>query len=414
MVSPERLLDPALAPVWEAADRLPRDAGPAETERFLQAARRAGADAALARAAAQQSQLRRRAATTFGVAADGLLFTRSGLEQATRPVVAGRRADRLAAAGFSAFADLGCGIGIDSIAAARLGLAVLAIERDPETAAIAAANLRAHCAARVVTADAATEPVPPDHVAFVDPGRRAGYDTTGAARRVLDPERWQPPWSWLRQFAGRHPATVAKVAPGISHDLLPAGAEVEWVSVAGDLVEATVWFPGAASEPGTRHAVVLWPGQDPWTPASEARLTATGEREAAAGPLGGWLLEPDPAVIRSHLIADLCAVTGGRLLSPGIAYLTTDVAPRTPFAKAWPIEGVLPADPRALRAVLRARGVGSAEIRTRGLALDPERFRHELRLGRGDTAAHLAVTRVQGRPAALLLGERSARVTGDP
>ena len=51
------------------------------------------------------------------------------------------------------------------------------------------------------------------------------------------------------------PHTVLKVAPGIDHALLPPGAEAEWVSVDGDLVEATLWCGPLAAAP--RRATVL-------------------------------------------------------------------------------------------------------------------------------------------------------------
>ena len=64
------------------------------------------------------------------------------------------------------------------------------------------------------------------------------------------------------------------------------------------------------------------PGKDPWQ-ATETRLPATaGDGAHHRGPLGSWLLEPDPAIIRGHLLAELCDLTGGHLVSDGIAYVT--------------------------------------------------------------------------------------------
>ena len=44
-----------------------------------------------------------------------------------------------------------------------------------------------------------------------------------------------------------------KVAPGLDHALIPPGAEAEWVSVDGDLVEAALWCgelaPGSPAAP---------------------------------------------------------------------------------------------------------------------------------------------------------------------
>jgi predicted RNA methylase len=46
----------------------------------------------------------------------------------------GRRAARLAAAGVTTIADLGCGLGSDALAAARAGIRVYAVDADPLTA----------------------------------------------------------------------------------------------------------------------------------------------------------------------------------------------------------------------------------------------------------------------------------------
>jgi len=104
------------------------------------ALRAAGVDPDLAAAALTQATLRRSAAGKFGALAAGMFFTRTGLEQATRWPVAQARADRLARAGARRIADLGCGIGADSLAFARAGLTVTAVESDPFTADVARAS----------------------------------------------------------------------------------------------------------------------------------------------------------------------------------------------------------------------------------------------------------------------------------
>jgi SAM-dependent methyltransferase len=106
----------------------------------------------LSAAALSQVALRRRARTKFGDAADELFLTRDGLEQATRPDLAAHHAARLRAAGATRVVDLGCGIGTDARAFADAGLEVLAVERDPATAAVARANLAGR--AEVACADA--------------------------------------------------------------------------------------------------------------------------------------------------------------------------------------------------------------------------------------------------------------------
>jgi 16S rRNA G1207 methylase RsmC len=78
-----------------------------------------------AAAALQQAALRRQAVDKFGPAAAAMFFTRDGLEQATRLVVADQHARRFVAAGVRRVVDLGCGIGADALAFARAGLAVV-------------------------------------------------------------------------------------------------------------------------------------------------------------------------------------------------------------------------------------------------------------------------------------------------
>ncbi|HEU4347224.1 MAG TPA: methyltransferase domain-containing protein, partial [Actinoplanes sp.] len=212
-----------------------------------------GIDPALAAAALTQAELRRRAVPKFGARAAAMFFTRTGLEQATRAVVADRRAARLAAAGIRTLADLGCGLGSDALAAARAGIAVYAVDRDPMTTAAAAANVAVAGLDHLITvecADATGVAVERYDAVFADPARRRA-----GGGRVFDPRAYEPPWDFVAGLPGRVPRTVLKLAPGIDHALLPPGAEGEWVSVRGDLVEAAVWCGPLATAP--RRASVL-------------------------------------------------------------------------------------------------------------------------------------------------------------
>ncbi|MEV6845570.1 methyltransferase domain-containing protein [Actinoplanes sp. NPDC051411] len=342
----------------------------------------------LAAAALTQVELRRRAVAKFGAAAGRMFFTRAGLEQATRAVVADRRAARLAAAGVKSLADLGCGLGSDALAAARAGLSVYAVEADPQTAALAAANVAESGLADLITvecADATTVDLAGFDAVFADPARRRA-----GRGRVFDPRSYSPPWDFVAALADRVPRTVLKLAPGIDHDLLPPGAEGEWVSVDGDLVEAAFWCGPLASVP--RRAVLLPSG---------AELTGSGIEAAPVGPPGAFLYDPDPAVVRAHLVAEFAATVGGRLADPSIAYVYTDEPVDTPYARRLAVTDVLPFSLKRLRALLRERGVGRLEIRKRGSALEPEKLRRDLKLS-GPAAASLVLTRVAGAPTVIL------------
>jgi hypothetical protein len=353
------------------------------------AMRAAGFEPDLAASALTQARLRRQAEAKFGPDAGRLFFTRPGLEQATRSVVADRRAARLVAAGVTAVADLGCGIGADTIAFARAGLRVLAIESDPATAAIAQSNVDAlGLAATVRCADATTVDLSEVDAAFCDPARR---DTVRTGR-VFDPRAYSPPWSFVVGLTDRIAATVVKSAPGLDHANIPENAEAEWVSVDRDLVECALWFGRLATVP--RRASLLTRG-------ASVELTGPGDRAARVGPVDRYVTDPDPAVVRAHLLAEYAETVDGVLADPHIAYVFTDQPTSGPYGRCFEITELLPFALKQLRAALRERGIGKLEILKRGLGVDPARMRRELRLA-GPHSATLILTRLGDRPTAFL------------
>ncbi|AZM48172.1 SAM-dependent methyltransferase [Streptomyces sp. WAC 06738] len=350
--------------------------------------------AELVSAALGQARLRQRAAAKFGADAARMYFTPDGVEQATRTAVAAHRAARFAALGVDRVADLCCGIGGDAVALARAGIAVLAVDRDPAAAAAARANATALGVAgrvEVRCAEVGDVDISGYDAVFVDPARRVR-----GRGRVFDPEAYSPPLSWAVEVAGRVSHGALKVAPGIPHEAVPEAAEAEWVSDAGDVKEAVLWF-GAASgavSPGRRRATLL-PGG--------ATLVGRGLPDPPPGPVGRYLYEPDGAVIRAHLVAEVAAQAGGRLLDPTIAYVTSDDLVRTPYATAYEITDTLPFNVKKLRALLRERGVGSVTVKKRGSAVEPEELRRKLKLtGPAAVSCTVFLTRVAGAPTVLL------------
>ena len=146
-----------------------------------------------------QARLRAKAVPKFGDFAARMLFTPDGLEQATRLRVAAMHAGRFAEAGVDVVADLGCGIGADSLAFAALDLGVLAVERDEVTAAIATYNLAPFPSARVELGDAETADLAGIGGVWLDPARRAD------GPRLDDPSDWSPSLDWAFGIARDRP-----------------------------------------------------------------------------------------------------------------------------------------------------------------------------------------------------------------
>ncbi|MGY1583514.1 class I SAM-dependent methyltransferase [Streptomyces sp. MN13] len=345
--------------------------------------------AELVSAALGQARLRQRAAAKFGAEDAGrMFFTPNGVEQSTRASVAAYRARRMRELGVTSVADLCCGIGGDAIALARAGIRVLAVDRDPLTAAVARANAEELGLADLVEvreADVTEVDTAGYDAVFVDPARRGGRG------RIFDPEAYSPPLSWAVEAAGKARHAALKVAPGIPHEAVPDTAEAEWISDGGDVKEAVLWFGTA---PGLVRATLL-PG--PRT------LTGRGLADPAVRPVGRFLYEPDGAVIRAHLVAEVAEEVGGGLLDATIAYVTADELRPTPYASAYEITDHLPFNVKKLKALLRERQVGVLTVKKRGSAVEPEELRRKvLPKPHGPGSATVFLTRVAGAPAMLL------------
>ena len=365
----------------------------ADVVRTVSELRAAGHPAGMVAAVLNQSKLRAKAGPKFGPFADRMLFTEAGLEQATRLSIAALHAGRFRDAGVASVADLGCGIGADALALAALDLRVTAVERDEVTAAIAAYNLAPWENVTVVHADAVDVPLDEVDAVFLDPARRtAGHQNTS---RLRDPADFSPSLDFAFGL-GERMTTGIKLGPGVDRDLIPAGIEAQWISVDREVVELGVWF-GAAARPGIGRAALVIGDH------GTAELTGAADSEdAPIGTIGQYVYEPDGAVIRARLIGDLARQIGASMLSPGIAYLTADKLVPTPFARAFRVIAVLPFDERTLRRELAARGIGTLEIKKRGVDVDPAQLRKKLSL-KGRASGTLIVTRVAGRHCALLV-----------
>ncbi|WP_285115774.1 SAM-dependent methyltransferase [Leifsonia sp. fls2-241-R2A-40a] len=383
LLSPEglRLLD-SLPPYESERDVL----------RIVSDLRKQGHSPALVAAVLTQSKLRRKAVAKFGDFASSMLFTEAGLEQATRLPVAARHAGRFRAAGIRRVADLGCGIGGDALALAALELEVTAVEADEVTAAIASFNLAPFPTAVVEHGRAEDVDLREINGVFLDPARRtAGHTQT---ERLTDPDDYTPSLGFAYELAtGR--SVGLKLGPGFDRDLIPSTAEAQWISADGQVVELGLWF-GALARPGIHRAALVLRGD------RADELTADADSpDEETGPLGEYLFEPDGAVIRARLIGDLARRIDGRMLSDQIAYITADSPAETPFASGFRILETLPYGEKDLKRALRQRGIGTLEIKKRGVDVDPAALRRRLGLN-GDRPATLILTRVAGRHTALL------------
>lgn len=367
------------------------------------------------------AQARTRARAKFGERARTLMLTQEAAEQATRPVIAHYRAQRLRPVA-GTVADLGCGIASDSAVYAADRGAVVAVELDPLTASFAAKNLEFCPQARVYSGDvtgyvhgelldAAGEPV---GMVWMDPARR---ELRGAKKahteRLFDPEAFSPPFSFVLNLARTGVPMGVKLGPGFPHEGIPSPediaseanpnprVEAEWIQSEGSLAELVLWFNALAQEGVARTATSVHelpmeetiPHEgtaetDALLPAYEAvsfrsPLTAEEAKQSVDVPAslpqpGDYLLEPAPAVVRSHLVAEFAQSIGAHLLDEHLAYLYSAELVEHPLVACYEVLEEIPLQEKQLKRWVREQGFTALTIKKRGVDIVPEQLRARL------------------------------------
>lgn len=364
----------------------------------------------------EQADLRRRAAAKFAHP-ERMFFTRVGLEQATDEWVAAYKATRffereggnasdrdssLAAqtsseTGINAarIADLCCGIGGDLMAFARGGTAV-GVERDPIAAHFASVN----SAVAVEAIDIADFDVRTVDAWHMDPDRRPG------GRRTTSLEWCEPNRETIEQLLKRAPHGAVKLAPAT--DVPPqwaAGCELEWISRDRECKQLVAWHGSLAATPGQRHATIIT------NTASRGVFAADMEFRTIVGSVNlsmpvarevfAYVFDVDPAVTAARLTGTIASEHGLSALGGGPSYLTGPHPIEDAALACFRVRDVLPLRVGKLAQYFRAHNIGQLEIKKRGVDIDPEKLRRELKL-RGSNAATLLITPMGGRPVAIV------------
>lgn len=325
-----------------------------------------------ASAIAEQLTLRARALRNHG-RAGAWLHTAEGLEMMTHPLVAERRAKRLAGLGLPVV-DLTCGIGGDLAAIAGAGARAAGLEREGAHALFAAYN----AGVSVVRGDATLAPFQLASLAvLVDPSRREG------GQRRFAPDAFSPPWDQVLRIASAARAAVVKAPPGIGPEFVPPGAEFEAVQLKGSMREVSLWLGGDAV-PGLRRAVLL--------PAEVTLDSTEPEADATPGPPEAFLFDPESCVTRATLVRQLAHRLSARLLDPHIAYLTAGTAQFSPFAATFEVLDHLPFSVARLKQRLRDRHWRPDEIRRRAFPVEPDELRRLLGKLEGEPVTLLLTT----------------------
>ena len=291
-----------------------------------------------------------------------------------------------------------------------LGVTVQGVDADPVTAAIADVNLRhwPDSRARVGLAEefeAPRDPLRSRVGVWLDPARRmpGGPARHGRIKRVFRLDEIPPTWEFVLQVATAVPATGAKLSPSMPHDAIPHGTEAQWTSFAGEVLECAVWWGPLAAAPGRSarssaraarrsRSTRRWPSRRS-RPPSRWRRGAVALRARPRGDPGRAAGRGDrgDARQRGRLRAGLRRQRAQRrrAVRPPLRRARGDAVQRQVAAR-----------------LAQQHGITGLTIKKRGVRLDDEELRRQLRIGRkaGDGAqATVILTRVAGQQVVLVV-----------
>jgi hypothetical protein len=338
----------------------------------------------LVRAAITLVELRRKGEAKFSRAAE-MWFDRVGLEQATAEPVARHKAKRFAGRVW----DYCCGIGGDALALAD-GCEVVAVDADPAACLRTTWNAEVYGVAQslpVVCADVERLHVPRRNLVHIDPDRRPGG--RGRVGRVED---CRPGLPFLLDLTRTFAGGGIKLSAAANFMGKFPGAEVELISLAGECKEATVWFGGLAGKESFRATVL---------PAGETLAGNPLDALSEVAPLGEYLYDPDPAVVRSGLVDLAAEQLALWRLDEAEEYLSSDQSVASAFVRRFKVLAELPNNERAIRNYFRESGFGQVEIKCRHVPIAVEAVRRKLPLA-GNRPAVLIFAKLGGKTRAVV------------
>jgi hypothetical protein len=365
-----------------------------ESDMRMQAQLRKEHSAELVRSALLLRDSRRRAAAKFSKA-DAMWFDPVGLEQATSEPVARYKAKRFS----GEVADWCCGVGMDSIALADHGCRVSSVDWRSANCTRTLWNAEAYGVSDRITTSAADvrDAATTASLVHIDPDRRS---KTG--QRFMRVEDCEPNLEFLLEMIPRFSGGAIKLSPASNFGgkFIDGPVEIELVSLKGECKEATIWFGELAGESPFRatalHGSVLG-GEYQTTSIAADPLSAWTQVK----PLGAYIYDPDPAIVRSGLVDVLAEQLELWRLDDAEEYLTGDQLVSSPFLQSFQVSENLPNNDKEIRRAIRVGGYGQVEIKCRHIPIKAELVRKKLPLT-GTSPVTLIYTRQEGKARAVI------------
>ncbi|SMG18467.1 class I SAM-dependent methyltransferase [Fibrobacter sp. UWB13] len=266
---------------------------------------------------------------------------------------------------------------------------------------------------------------------------KAGYFTIDPARRAIEGENQRdlrnltPTFEEVIEISKHYKGGMAKIPPGYPICEIPRGTEILYIGSRTDCRECLVLFGELAKNPDHVRAVMVDKTGNEianWTFARDEKREARNESEQSQYdhnyelegrdriyrtsssesdlPLGGiskFIAEPAPVLLRSHLfgVVALAHDETTHLISPGIAYVTSEKPLPSPAFANYEILESSEISTGAVRAMLKSHDIGKLTLKLRGVKVDPDQEIKRLK-PKGKNSATLFYTRLDGEKIAIL------------
>ena len=266
---------------------------------------------------------------------------------------------------------------------------------------------------------------------------KADYFTIDPARRAIEGENQRdlrnltPTFEEVIEISKHYKGGMAKIPPGYPICEIPRGTEILYIGSRTDCRECLVLFGELAQNPDHVRAVMVdKTGNEiaSWTFARDEKREARNESEQSQYdhnyelegrdrvyrtsssesdlPLGGiskFIAEPAPVLLRSHLfgVVALAHDETTHLISPGIAYVTSEKPLPAPAFANYEILESSEISTGAVRAMLKSHDIGKLTLKLRGVKVDPDQEIKRLK-PKGKNSATLFYTRHDGEKIAIL------------
>jgi hypothetical protein len=278
---------------------------------------------------------------------------------------------------YSVVADLCCGIGADLLFLSKNKSRCFAVECDNQVLQMAKYNMNYFHRENIIYQPITGELFADDcEAVYIDPDRRA----TGKRQTQLD--NISPNFETIKKIVEKYHNVVVKLSPLLDYeDELLSDYCFEFVSHQGELKECLL----KTGQLMNKKQAVLLPQNIIFTEENSAPSHLTTVQK--------WLLEPDPAIIRGHLVNDLANELKMSRLDENIALLTSDTEPTEIYGRKYLVTDTFNYNLKSLDQYLVSHQIGILDIKTKGFSETVENFRKKLTF-KGKNKAVMFIVRI--------------------